>query len=66
MATNNHILTNTYIPWKMKKENKKYEWYEYDLTTYFDDVKCGQFASDTDDSFKRAHVINFYIINHKC
>ena len=51
---------------EMKKDNKKYEWYEHDLRTYFYDLKHKQLASNTDDYFKRAHVINFYKINHKC
>ena len=39
------ILTNTYIPKKANKD--KYEWYEHDLMTYFDDLEYQQFASNT-------------------
>lgn len=66
MATKSDILANTYIPWKMKKDNKKYEWYEHDLMTYFYDLKHEQLASNTDDYFKRARVISFDKINHEC
>ena len=38
------ILTNTYIPRKTKKG--KYEWYEHDLVTYFDDLKYEEFTKD--------------------
>ena len=58
-------LTNTYTPAKTKKNNK-YDWYEHDLMTYFDDLKYEQLASNTDEYFKRAHIFNFDIINHDC
>lgn len=38
------ILTNRYIPRKTKKG--KYEWYDYDLITYFDDLKYEEFTKD--------------------
>lgn len=58
------ILVNTCIPKKTKKG--KFEWYEHDLTTYFDDFLYEQYASNTDAYFKRARVINFGIMNHEC
>ena len=62
--TKNPILTNTYIPRKTKQG--KYEWYEYDLMSYFNDLKYEELASDTDGYFQNAPVINFNIINHEC
>ena len=59
---NKPILTNKYIPTKARD---KYEWDEHVLMTYFDDLKYRQFASNTDDYFRLACIVNFDIINHK-
>ena len=58
------ILTNTYIP--RNRRQGKYECYEYDLMSYFNDLKYEEFASDTDCYFQNAQVINFDKISHEC
>lgn len=58
------ILMNTYIPRKTKKD--KCEWYEHDLMTYIDDLKCQQFFSDTDGYFQLHELSILKFINHEC
>ena len=42
-------------------------WYEPDgLMTWFDQCKCEDFLSDTDQHFNQAKVINFDIIRREC
>lgn len=55
-----------YVDSRKTKKNNKYDWYEHDLMTYFDDLKYEQLASNTDECFKRAHIFNSDIINHDC
>ena len=62
--TSRHILTNIYIPRKTK--NVKYEWYEHDSITYFDNLKYKEFAEDTDKYFQEFQLINFDRIHHNC
>ena len=64
MMNQQKILTNSYISKKTQK--KKYEWYEHDLMTYIDDLKCENFVLDMDSHFSRAKVVNFDIIHHQC
>ena len=47
-----------------KTKKKKYEWYEHDLMTYIDHLKCENFVHDMDSHFSRAKVVNFDIIHH--
>ena len=50
------LSTNSYIP--KKPEKKKYEWYEHDLITYFDDLKYKHFVEDMDEHFSHGKVTN--------
>ena len=58
------LLTNTYIPTKNIKG--KYEWYDHDLMTNFEDIKYDKFVSDMDSYLNNAQVINFDIIHYVC
>ena len=61
----NKILVNKYVPPFAK--HLKLPWYERDgLMPYIDSLKCHEFLNDTDEHFKKAEVINFDIIHHKC
>ena len=62
--TSKQFLTNGYIPKKKKKE--KYEWFEPNLMTYFDDLKYDEFVSDRDAYFANVQVINLDIIHQAC
>ena len=62
--TSKQFLTNGYIPKKKKKE--KYEWFEHNLMTYFDDLKYDEFVSDRDAYFANVQVINLDIIHQAC
>ena len=64
MNANQQILINSYIPKNNKK--KKYEWYEHDLMTYFDNLKYNRFANDMNLHFSRAKVLNLDIIDYQC
>ena len=37
----------------------KYEWYEHDLMTYFDDLKYEECVRDTDKYFQDVQLVNY-------
>ena len=48
-------------------EHLNLPWYESDgLMSYIDSLKCQEFLNDTDEHYKKAEVINFNIIHHRC
>ena len=47
-----------------ENEERKYEWYEHDFMTYFDDLKYDEFVSDMGDYFENV-LTNFDIINYE-
>ena len=58
------ITTNTYIL-KKKTQKKKYEWYEYELMTYINNLKFDNFIINMDYHFSRVKIKNFNIVNHQ-
>ena len=54
---------NSYIPKAPEKE--KYERYEHDLMTYYDDLKYEEFIENMDNHFLNAKIVNFDIIHHE-
>ena len=55
---------NSYIPKVSKK--KKNEEYEYDLMTYYDDLKYEEFIKNMGNHFFNAKIVTFDIIHHEC
>ena len=61
----NKRLINKYVPPFVEYLNLP--WYEGDgLMWYIDSLRCQEFLDDTDEHFKKAEIVNFNIIYHKC
>lgn len=61
----NKRLINKYVPPFVEYLNLP--WYEGDgLMWYIDSLRCQEFLDDTDEHFKKAEIVNFNIICHKC
>ena len=61
----NKRLINKYVPPFVEYLNLP--WYEGDgLMWYIDSLRCQEFLEDTDEHFKKAEIVNFNIIYHKC
>ena len=64
-SLSNKILVNKYV--LLFAEHLYLPWYERDgLMSYIDSLNCQEFLNDTDEHFKKAKVINFNMIHHKC
>lgn len=61
----NKRLINKYVPPFVEYLNLP--WYEGDgLMWYIDSLRCQEFLDDTNEHFKKAEIVNFNIIYHKC
>ena len=59
------IFSDKYIL-KYQKDCLKLLWYERDMMTYFDHLKCKEMRDDPDSYSKNVKVANFDIIHHEC
>ena len=59
------IVANKYVP-TYQEDYYNLPWYERDMMSYIDYLKCKDMHDDPDSYFKNVRVVNFDIINHEC